>query len=322
MVDVRRLADVTVVIVTYDSAAVLPSSLVHLAASDAQFIVVDNHSRDDSAALAQRLLPRARVVRLPENRGFGRASNLALEQVSTPFALLLNPDCRISVPAVAELRSAADRYPESALLAPRLYDAPGVLGCCYRPAFFRLQAPTQLPPRGDLCSEFLTGAVLLLRIEPLREVGFFDPWFFLYGEDDDLCLRVRRAGHSLVLVHAATAVHPPKTSSPGSLRTSRLRGFCLAASKLYLMHKHLGAAAWRRQRVRTLWGGVAGWLTAALRRDPRRRQFAAGRIAAARASRNLLAAPECPPGDPVVSGQRLVRAPRPNQPPQGGADDA
>ena len=39
----------------------------------------------------------------------------------------------------------------------------------------------------------------------MREVGFFDPWFFLYFEDDDLCLRVRRAGHTIVVAHAARA---------------------------------------------------------------------------------------------------------------------
>ncbi|MDE2149826.1 MAG: glycosyltransferase family 2 protein [Gammaproteobacteria bacterium] len=291
-----RLAEVTVVIVTYNSAAALPACVHGLAAAGVRFIIVDNHSRDGSAALAAELLPQAEILRLEENRGFGRACNLALQRLRTPFALLLNPDCQISAPSIGALLSAAARYPTAALLAPRLYDAPGRLGCCYRPAFFKPQPRRQHEPQGDLCSEFLTGAVLLLRMAQLRDVGFFDPWFFLYGEDDDLCLRVRSRGYSLVLAHAASALHPPKTSSPNSPEINRRRGFCLAASKLYLVHKHLGCRAWRRQRLRTLLGGVGGWLVAVLMQDRRRRQFAAGRIAAARLTPALVAARECPAG--------------------------
>ena len=76
-----------------------------------------------------------------------------------------------------------------------------------------------IDPEGDLCSEFLTGAAMLLDMAKLRaRVGFFDPWFFLYLEDDDLCLRVRAAGLSLVLVNDASVLHRVKQSSAPSRR--------------------------------------------------------------------------------------------------------
>lgn len=236
---------VTVVLVTYNSERILPAVLPPLS-RDLSLIVVDNASGDRSVETVRALAPHALVIENSRNRGFGRANNIALEQVRTPFALLLNPDCVIEPAAIERLLAAADRYPDAAILAPKLYDAPGKLGLCYRPHYFAPQPRGLLEPAGDLCSEFLTGAAMLLRMDTLRRVGFFDPWFFLYLEDDDLCLRVRRAGHSLVLVNDATALHGVRRSSAPSLALDFRRAYCLTLSKLYLFRKHVGAGrAWR-----------------------------------------------------------------------------
>src|SRR4051812_5635679 len=124
------LDDVTVVLVTYNSARILAESLPPLAGL--RMIVVDNASSDDTVALVPKLAPRATVIRNERNLGFGRANNRALEQVRTPFALLLNPDCLMQPADVAALLAAAQRYPEAAIVAPKLFDAPGRLGLCYR----------------------------------------------------------------------------------------------------------------------------------------------------------------------------------------------
>jgi GT2 family glycosyltransferase len=210
------LAQVTVIIVTYNSRGILRETLPRLAHLP-HLIVVDNASSDDTVATVRTLAPRANIVEAGANLGFGRANNLALEQVVTPYALLLNPDCFLHGGAIPALVAAARRYPDAAILAPKLYDAPGVLGVCYRPPFWAPQPKQLLEPEGDLCSEFLTGAAMLLDMAKMRAgVGFFDPWFFLYLEDDDLCLRVRRAGHSLVLMHDAQVEHHVRSSSPPS----------------------------------------------------------------------------------------------------------
>lgn len=238
---------VTAVLVTYDSARVIGKALERLPA-DVDTIVVDNGSSDDTVTRVRRDFPRVRCIELDRNVGFGRANNAALEQVETPFALLLNPDCVADSEMLAGLVEAAQRYPNAALLAPRLYDAPGRIGLCYRPRFDQPQPREIKDPEGDVCTEFLTGAAMMLRMSVFREVGFFDPWIFLYMEDDDLCLRVRAAGYSLVLVHDATVVHHAKHSSPPSLKLTYRRAYCLSASKLYILHKHKGVDAGRRKR--------------------------------------------------------------------------
>ncbi|MFL6662988.1 MAG: glycosyltransferase family 2 protein, partial [Rhizobacter sp.] len=232
-------ADITPVLVTYNSAAILPWSLPSLAECR-RIIVVDNHSGDDTAAVARRALPQVEVIEAGRNLGFGRANNLGLAAVKTRYALLLNPDARLEPGALQALHEAARRYPEAAIVAPVLFDAPGVVGDFFRGPFY---APASRPapePEGDLCAEFVTGAAMLLDVQRLRAVGGFDPWFFLYFEDDDLCLRVRRAGHAIVVAHAARVLHRVRRSSAPSVRSTLRRYSCMTLSKLYLTRKVLG----------------------------------------------------------------------------------
>lgn len=283
---------VSVVVVTYNSRAILRETLPPLARLP-HLIVVDNASRDDTVASVRALAPRATLIEAGTNLGFGRANNLALERVATPYALLLNPDCVLHDGALEALVAAARRYPEAALLAPRLYDAPGVLGLCYRPPFWAPQPKALLDPDGDLCSEFLTGAALLLDMAKMRAVGFFDPWFFLYLEDDDLCLRARRAGHSLVLVHDATVLHRVKQSSAPSWRLDWTRHYAMTLSKFYLLRKVFGRARCAATVTRVGLGALLALPLHALRLDRRRLARSSARLAAALAAPRRLRARHC-----------------------------
>lgn len=249
MASAQATERITVIIVTYNSSHILPLSLPRLAGHP-HVIVVDNASSDRSVELVRELLPQAKVLRTGANLGFGRANNLGLAQVTTDYALLLNPDSLLSPDTLDRLMHATQRYPGAALLAPKLYDAPGVLGECYRRAFYEDPGGPRIDPDGDLCTDFLTGAAMLLNMAIMRQVGFFDPWFFLYCEDDDLCLRTRRAGHSLVLVHDAQVQHRARRSSAPSLRLSFLRTYALTLSKFYIQRKYLGLGVCVRSVLR------------------------------------------------------------------------
>lgn len=236
--------DVTVVFVAYNSSRILPDVL-NLLHELPHIVVVDNGSSDDLAVRLREQFPHVRLIQSEFNRGFGRANNLALEQITTPYALLLNPDCLLDTAALQHLLDASGRYPEAAILAPKLFDSSGSIGRCYGPSFLSRVRSEILEPQGDLCSEFLTGAAMLLRMDLMRAVGYFDPWFFLYYEDDDLCMRARQAGHTLVLVNQATATHRVKQSSTPSLRNAFRRDYCQTLSKFYITRKYRGALrAW------------------------------------------------------------------------------
>jgi len=283
---------VTVIVVTYNSRSILRRTLPQLAALP-HLIVVDNRSADDTVATLRSLAPNATVIEAGANLGFGRANNLALERVTTPYALLLNPDCMLGAGTIDALVDAARRYPDAAILAPKHYDAPGVLGLCYRPRFWDPQPRALIEPEGDLCSEFLTGAAMLLAMAKMREVGFFDPWFFLYLEDDDLCLRARAAGHSLVLVNAAHVEHHVKQSSAPSRRLDWRRAYCMTLSKFFVVRKHRGAGRCAAAVLRVGIGALLALPLHALRWDRQRLLRNAARLAAALAAPARLNARHC-----------------------------
>lgn len=199
---------VTAVVVTHDSAQVLPACLAALAAEGVPALVVDNASSDVTRAVARG--QGAAVLENALNQGYGRANNRGVRVCETPYVLIVNPDVEVQPGALAALLAAAARYDDAALLAPRIVEPSGRVFLQPR----SLLAPPHLnraraivTPEGDACLPFLSGACLLVRREAFLSVGGFDPDIFLFYEDDDLCRRLRDVGFSLVHVDAAQAKH-------------------------------------------------------------------------------------------------------------------
>lgn len=249
----EALQQVTVVVVTFNSAHCV-EALGRCLDVCPHIMVVDNASDDGTADAVRRRLPQAQVLALPRNLGFGAANNRALAQVRTPFALLLNPDCEITPEAMAQLWSVAESMPDAAVLAPQLVDAQDRADVNYRWPHL-LWASTGPAADGPVCTGFVCGAAMLFRLSAFQDVGFFDERFFLYYEDDDLCLRLFQAHKPMVVVPAIKAVHRSRGSVRGKspLRSEYLRGYHHAQSKLIFSSKHISAAMARRQRTRLLW---------------------------------------------------------------------
>lgn len=199
---------VTAVVVTFDSAGVLPACLDALERNGVAAIVVDNASEDDSAGLAARA--GAHVIRNARNEGYGRANNVGIAAATTPFVLIVNPDLQLAAGAVAELLEAAGRYPDGAVFAPRILEPDGRVFFQARsllaPPHWNRGAKGRVTPEGDACAPFLSGACLMIRREVFAEIGGFDPALFLFYEDDDLCRRIGERG-ALIHVDAARALH-------------------------------------------------------------------------------------------------------------------
>lgn len=245
---------VTIVVVTYNSAHCLPA-LDPLLRCCPHLLLSDNGSGDETAELARQLWPQAEVLVHGCNKGFGAANNLALARVSTPFALLLNPDCELSPSGLAELVRAAHAIPEAALLAPQLLDASGRPDVNYRwpNTVWRSTGPAA---EGPACVGFVCGAAMLLRLERFARIGYFDEDFFLYYEDDDLCLRLFEARLPMVIRPEVTAVHRSRGSVRGMApwRGEYWRGYHHAQSKLTFARKHRSITQARRLRSITLLG--------------------------------------------------------------------
>ena len=231
---------VTAIVVAHDSASALPACLAALASESVPVLVVDNASRDGSAALAAKA--GAEVLRLDRNEGYGRANNAGAARAAGEFILVCNPDAVARPGMTAALLAAAARYPDAGLWAPRIVEPDGRF-------FFQprsLLAP-YLPnpsgrlalPEGDCCAPFLSGACFLTRRSLFLELGGFDPAIFLFYEDDDLCRRVAGSGRALVHVHDAIALH------------ARGRSSAPAAGRVFASRWH---QAWSRAYVSAKWG--------------------------------------------------------------------
>lgn len=249
----NRLEQLTVVVVTHHSAHCLPG-LDELIQQCPYVIVSDNASNDHTPSLVRERWPHVQVLEHSKNLGFGAANNRALAQVTTPYALLLNPDCEITPDALSELIEQAHALPEAAMLAPQILKANGQRDVNYRWPNTHWKAKAGAAD-GLLCVGFVCGAVMLLRMDQFQTVGFFDEDFFLYYEDDDLCLRLFKAQKSIVVVPTVQALHRSRGSVRGRSpwRSEYTRGYHHAQSKLIFAAKHDSLASAKRKRRTLLW---------------------------------------------------------------------
>lgn len=204
------LPPITASIVTYRSGPVIAACLQNLLASTRRpldVVVFDNASDDDTLARLQPFAGRVRVIAHPTNLGFGQGHNRALTDAAGDYFLLLNPDIELPPGGLDRLANHLEEHPECGAVAPLLDEAfsDGPVGFSrrypgqrYAPKSFR-----QLP--GEVA--FLQGACLLVRAALFREIGGFDPRYFLYAEDLDLSLEVRKRGWTLAYAAGLVVRH-------------------------------------------------------------------------------------------------------------------
>lgn len=229
--------DITVVIVTYNSAHVINPCLESLRGTR-HVVVVDNASDDDIASVVRRVLPHADFIRNPRNVGFGTAVNQGIARATTPFALLLSPDTILSAAAIARLHAAAAAYPDAGMIVPYLENNQGAVELSWMGPFEHNHRPVPVPPEHPFCTWFVMAAVVLFPLSAWRRIGGFDEAIFLYGEDVDLCLRTTKAGHSLIVVPDARAIHLGGQSSRVTWQSRWRRDWHMTWGHLYLERKH------------------------------------------------------------------------------------
>ncbi|HET9654075.1 MAG TPA: glycosyltransferase family 2 protein [Kineosporiaceae bacterium] len=233
---------VAVVVVTYNSAPLIPDLLKSLPAGldglDWRLVVADNDSADATVAVVRDLAPSASVVQLGRNAGYAAGINAGVARAGEFDAVLvLNPDVRLEPGCVAELVRALD-LPGTGMAVPRLSDGDGTLILSRRrePSVPRAWADALLGAErvggrawlgevvtdpGEYTREAVTdwaeGSTLLIGRTGWDRCGPWDEGFFLYSEETDFALRLRDAGLVTRFVPSARAVHLEGDSgqSPG-----------------------------------------------------------------------------------------------------------
>ncbi|WP_041597621.1 glycosyltransferase family 2 protein [Granulicella tundricola] len=215
----KSVFDVSIIIVSFNTQAILRECLESVFREAhpfrAEVFVVDNASMDGSAEMVERQFPAVRLIRSEVNLGFGGANNLALKQARGRFFVLLNSDAFFAPGALALALEHMEETPDCALGGCLLVGRDGSSqpsSRCFHTVigdaivltglaakfpksrilgrFDRTWADESVPSKVD----WVPGAFSIVRPEALRQVGLFDPDFFLYYEEVDLCLRMKRAG--------------------------------------------------------------------------------------------------------------------------------
>lgn len=315
----RAQPALAVVVVTYNSAQVLPGLLTSLDAGLRgvrwQLTVADNASADDSCAIAERMVPAGRVLRMGRNAGYAAAINAAVAGAQPYDAVLvLNPDVRLGPGTGAALFAQLGAGPAGrvGITVPRIAGADGVVARSLRrePTIARAfgeallgQRAGRFPLLGETVLaeaayrrdgevDWATGAAMLISRECLRACGPWDESFFLYSEETEFSLRARDLGYATRLVAGAEVVH-----IGGESRVSPALWSLLTVNRVRLYRKRHSAAAtavyWSavflRESVRAALGQARSRRAAAALLRPARLPFPVG--ATARAAPRGTAAP-------------------------------
>ncbi|MBX3707313.1 MAG: glycosyltransferase family 2 protein [Pseudomonadales bacterium] len=284
---------VTVVVVSYQSASSIGETLESIGRCRAEglvrCVVVDNNSTDGTQELVRRRAPWARLIEGEHNVGFARGCNVGLDTVATPYTLFLNPDACIEPDALRTLLVFLADRPEVGAVGPATICRPAGQGEVLqltgalptprsilpgRVARALGEAPARPIVPGDPAFEtgWICGAVLLARTTLLKSLGGFDPRFFLYWEETDLCLRIRHAGFAVCAVPGAVAHHRVGVSSRDD--PYKING-CIASHyyasrRLYMLKHYPWSIATLAELVEWVWLLGAGMLDVARGRGPAR----------------------------------------------------
>jgi GT2 family glycosyltransferase len=272
------LTDLSVSIVNTNSRELLLACLETLPRG-ADVVVLDNASEDGSASAVRERFPDLRVIAQAHRAGFGANHNTVIRATDGRYVYVLNEDTTADDWAFERIVAYLDANPRVAALGPRLVYPDGRL----QDSAWRFPTPLvstvglltvgklgvkQSHGQAPRPVDWVMGAALVLRREALDEVGLFDEEFFLYSEEVDLQVRLRKAGWEVDYFPEATVVHHESQFS-AEIPERRINEMWRSRHRYW--HKHHGAVGARVAALAT--GGqyaVRAAVAPLARRSPRR----------------------------------------------------
>lgn len=211
--------DVSIIIVSYNSAALLTNCLISLRAADGpekELFVVDNCSTDKSTSLTAELFPEVGLIVNKENRGFGAANNQALKKCAGRYVIFLNPDTTVKPDTLQKAVAFMETNPHIGLAGAKILNPDGTLqeSVSYRYPGEKYTSGETAGLEGNIAC--VLGAFMIVRRPLIDELRGFDEDFFLYGEDQDLAWRIREKGFAVGYIEEAHVFHLGGQSETGT----------------------------------------------------------------------------------------------------------
>ncbi|MDF0583204.1 glycosyltransferase [Bradyrhizobium yuanmingense] len=256
--------DISIIIVSYNTRTMTLECIRSILAQTTtvlyEVIVFDNASTDGSPEAIRANFPQLELIASQENLGFAGANNIAAMRARGRRFLLLNPDTLILDHAIDHLHEFADANPRFGIWGGRTVLSDGRLnpGSCWGDAtlwsiFCFTTGLTSLKRSSAVFNpegyggwkrdsiravDIVTGCFLLIDRELWKQLDGFDPEFFMYGEEADLCRRARKLGASPTITPAATIIHYGQSSEPDQAE-QRIK---VLAGRITLLRRHNSAA--------------------------------------------------------------------------------
>lgn len=257
---------VSIIIVNYHSSALIIDCIKSInelsTGIDYEVIVVDNNSEPRLTTTLSDSFPESskiRTVQLPENIGFGRANNEGAKVANGEYLFFLNPDTILINNSVKILSDFLDSNHKAGICGANLFTAdklptfshfmfmPGILWelnntlhnaiSNYKHGVNFMHNHTADP----LKVGFISGADLMIRKELFDEIGGFDPKFFMYFEETDLCFQVKKAGFEVFNIPTAKIIHLEGGAVKTVKTASTFKIEQLERSRSIYFHKNLSS---------------------------------------------------------------------------------
>lgn len=203
-----------------------------LAKNDFEIIITNNVQNAKLATMASRFTEQlnVQIVQSERNIGFGRANNMAAQQATGEHLLIMNPDIRmLQNDYLEQLYFEAQKHADYGVITTQILDDHHVDGS----EFYSYEFNRTLGYEQQTC--WFLGALLLMKPHAFRALGGFDPDFFMYCEDSDLCYRVKKIGLPLIKLNQLKVHHIGGSSEPNRGYDLHYRWY---RSRLLFAYKH------------------------------------------------------------------------------------
>jgi GT2 family glycosyltransferase len=219
-----------------------------------EVLVLDNASTDGSAGAARRHPAVDEVIVREQRKGKAENDTELLRRARGRYALLLNEDSELLPGATLALREALESSPRAGAGGARLlrpdghaqasaWRFPGPLSALAAALFVHRWTTVQSRGEHVRAVDWAQSAALLVRCEAAREIGWFDPQFFVYSDEVDFCRRLADRGWRTLFVPQAQAIHHEQLSTDGLVPRRRIVELSRNRDR-YMRKHHSRAAAW------------------------------------------------------------------------------
>ncbi|QAA81172.1 glycosyltransferase family 2 protein [Aequorivita sp. H23M31] len=186
---------------------------------DAEIIVIDNNSQDESCEMVKSLFPGITLIENKDNVGFSKANNQAVAVAKGEYLCILNPDTAVTENTFHQVLDYAEGISNLGALGVYLMDGTGNFlpeskrnlptpkVSLKKLAGFSKKYYSKLSETSKGEVDVLVGAFMLLKRSVYNEVGGFDEDYFMYGEDIDLSYKITQAGYKNHYFGSATVLH-------------------------------------------------------------------------------------------------------------------